>query len=297
MMSAYGSWCIMHSLRLSKIADIVGALSLDAFNCRLEPFDELTQEIHPHPGQVQTAENIRNLLKGSAMRDLPKEQLQDPYSFRCIPQVHGACKQVIDQTRSTIKIEINSVSDNPNVFPEEDKILSGGNFHGEYMALGLDMLAIALAELGNIAERRMFQLLGGLRGLPVYLTSNAGLQSGLMTLQYTAASIVSQNKQLATPASVDSIVSSNGQEDHVSMGANSATKAYQVVLNLERVLALELMIAAQAMEMRKPTGTSKVLEALLVDYRKVVKPLNGDRVTDKDIANTIAFLRETPLPI
>ena len=183
------------------------------------------------------------------------------------------------------------MTDNPTIFPDEDLIISAGNFHGQPLALPLDFLAIALAELGSISERRTYQLISGLRGLPAFLVANPGLDSGFMIPQYTAASIVSQNKQLCTPASVDSIVSSNGQEDHVSMGANAATKLYRVVLNLEKILAIELMNASQSMEFRRPAKTSEKLEQLIADYRKVVPFVDKDRVLFTDIKNSIDFLR------
>ncbi len=223
-MSAYGIWSLIHAQRLIKLANIIGALSLDAFDGRIEAFDELVHNIRPQKGQKKVAEEIRELLKGSAIISQEKKHVQDPYSFRCIPQVHGASYDAIQYVQEILLTEVNGVTDNPNVFPEEEKIISAGNFHGQPLALSLDFLAIALAELGSISERRTYQLISGSRDLPNYLVANPGINSGLMIPQYTAASLVSQNKQLCSPASVDSIVSSNGQEDHVSMGANAATK-------------------------------------------------------------------------
>jgi histidine ammonia-lyase len=237
-----------------------------------------------------TAKRMKELLDGSQIIARPKAHVQDPYSFRCIPQVHGASKDTIDYVKKVFKTEINSVTDNPNIFVGEDLIISGGNFHGQPLALALDFLAIALSELGSISERRTYQLISGLRGLPAFLVDNPGLNSGFMIPQYTAASIASQNKQLATPASIDSIVSSNGQEDHVSMGANAATKCLKVMENLERILAIELMNASQAIHFREPLQSSEFIEMFLKSYRKVVPLVKEDRILHYDIENSIAFL-------
>lgn len=290
-MSAYGIFILLKAMRLSKWADVIGALSADAFGCRIEPFKILSHQIRPHKGQLDTAARIFSLLQDSPFMAEEKTQVQDPYSFRCMPQVHGATKDTIDHVSSIFEIEINAVTDNPNVFPDEDEIISAGNFHGQALAMGLDFLSIALAELGNISERRTFQLISGQRKLPNFLVENAGLNSGLMIPQYTAASIVSQNKQLASPASVDSIVSSNGQEDHVSMGANAATKCLQVVDNLEKILAIELMTAVQAFDFRRPSKTSERLEKLHASFRKIVPPHVQDRFLAQDIHASIGFLR------
>ena len=290
-MAAYGVYVLLMAKRLSKQADMVGALSLDAFDGRIEPFNELIHRIRPHRGQLETAATFRELLEGSELITREKEHVQDPYSFRCIPQVHGASKDAIAYAEQVFLTEINSVTDNPNIFPEDDEIISGGNFHGQPLALALDFLAIALAELGSISERRTYQLISGLRGLPAFLVAEPGLNSGFMISQYTAASIVSQSKQLCSPASVDSIPSSHNQEDHVSMGANAATKLYKVVHNLERVLAIELFNAAQAMDFRRPGKTSAVLEQLVEDYRVAVPFVASDRVLHDDIIKSIDFLR------
>ncbi len=275
-MSAHAVYALLKSYKLSYLADLIGSVSIDAFDCNLSPFDELVHLARPHRGQIKTAERIRRFLEDSEIAKSEKENVQDPYSFRCIPQVHGASKDTLSFVRKTIKTEINSVTDNPNIFIEEDKIISGGNFHGQPLALAVDYLAIALAELANISERRTYQLVSGLRGLPAFLVENPGLNSGFMIPQYTAASIVSQNKQLAVPASVDSIVSSNGQEDHVSMGANGATKLLRVVENLNSVLAIELFNASQAMYFREPAKTSEMLKAVLAEFREVVPVLYND---------------------
>lgn len=290
-MSAYGMYCLIKSHKLSYLADVIGATSIDAFNCNLSPYDPLVHEVRPHRGQIKTAENILNFLEGSEIGKSEKQSVQDPYSFRCIPQVHGATKDTIDFVTRTIKTEINSVTDNPNIFIEENKIISGGNFHGQPLALALDYLGIAMAELGSISERRTYQLVSGSRGLPIFLVKNPGLNSGFMIPQYTAASIVSQNKQLATPASVDSIVSSNGQEDHVSMGANAATKCLKIIDNIETILAIELFNASQAIHFRSPKKTSPFIESFLEMYRKGVAFVEEDRLMADDIHTSIAFIQ------
>ena len=256
-MSAYGVWILLKAQRISYMADMIGAISLEAFDGRIECFDELIHLVRPHKGQLKVAENIRDFLFGSEIQKTKKVNVQDPYSFRCMPQVHGASKDVISHVKDIFTIEINSVTDNPTIFIKEDKIISGGNFHGQPLAMAMDYLAIGIAELGSISERRTYQLISGQRGLPTFLVTKPGLNSGMMIPQYTAASIASQNKQLCTPAAVDSIVSSNGQEDHVSMGANAATKLYKVVENTERILAIELLNATQAIAFRNKKSTSR----------------------------------------
>jgi histidine ammonia-lyase len=289
-MSAYGAHILMKVSKFSYLADLIGTISLEAFDGRIEPFHELIHFIRPHKGQIITANRIKGFLEGSEIIEQVKAHVQDPYSFRCIPQVHGASKDAFDYVKKVFKTEINSVTDNPNIFIESDQIISGGNFHGQPLALALDFMAIALAELGSISERRSYQLISGLRNLPAFLVDNPGLNSGLMIPQYTAASIASQNKQLATPASIDSIVSSNGQEDHVSMGANAATKALRVLDNLERILAIELMNASQAIEYRRPLLSSDFIEMFLSAYREEVPLIKEDRILHYDIENTVSFL-------
>lgn len=290
-MGAYGIFILIKACKLSYLADLISAVSLEAFDGRIEPFTDLIHLIRPHKGQVQTAERIRDFLDGSEIITQEKKHVQDPYSFRCIPQVHGASKDTIDYVMKVFRTEINSVTDNPNIFVDEDIIVSGGNFHGQPLALALDFLGIALAEFGSISERRTYQLISGLRELPAFLVSDPGLNSGFMIPQYTAASIVSQNKQLATPASVDSIVSSNGQEDHVSMGANAATKTLRIINNLERILAIELFNASQAIEFRRPLQSSDFIEMFLKSYRTEVEFVSEDRIFHYDIEKTIAFLQ------
>ena len=290
-MSAYGVWSTLHAQRLLSLANLIGALSLDSFDGRIEPFDELVHGIRPHRGQVSVAREVKNILAGSSILTQPKKHVQDPYSFRCIPQVHGATEDVVQFVAQTFLTEINSVTDNPNCFPEEDKIISAGNFHGQPLALAMDFLAIGLSELGSISERRTYQLISGARDLPNYLVANPGINSGLMIPQYTAASLVSQNKQLSSPASVDSIVSSNGQEDHVSMGANAATKLYRVVNNLYSILAIELITAAQALEFRRPLRSSTQLEEFVHTFRAVVPFIETDRLLHEDMVRAEQFLK------
>jgi histidine ammonia-lyase len=289
-MSAYGTWCVLQGYELAWMADIAGAVSLDAFDGRIEPFDPLLHKIRRHNGQSEVADHIQELLRGSQLIRRRKEHVQDPYSFRCIPQVHGASRDALDYCAMVLETEINSVTDNPTIFPDEDKIISGGNFHGQPLALALDFLSIAVAELGSISERRTYLLISGQRELPPFLIADPGLNSGFMIPQYTAAGIVSQNKQLCTPASVDTIPSSNGQEDHVSMGANAATKAYRVVENTKTILAIEFLNAAQALEFRRPLKTSPVLEKFLADFRKHVPFMKEDRILFDDMAETRKFL-------
>jgi len=293
-MSAFGTWAVLKAKKLSYLADLIGAISLEGFDGRPEAFDELLHLIRPHNGQIQTAKNIREFLEGSEIITSEKKHVQDPYSFRCMPQVHGASKDAIAYVEKVMETEVNSVTDNPTVFQADDKILSGGNFHGQPLALAMDFMAIALAELGSISERRTYQLIHGYRDLNPFLVAEPGLNSGFMIPQYTAASIVSQNKQLATPASVDSIESSNGQEDHVSMGANAATKLYQVVNNLERILAIELMNASQALHFRE-AKSSEFIENFIETYREEVPVVKEDRILHYDIEASIDFIQSLEL--
>ena len=289
-MSANGVFAMLRAFKLSKKADLIAALSLEAFDGCLDPFLDCLHQMRPHKGQIETADNFRKLLEGSELVAREKDHVQDPYSFRCIPQVHGATKDAIRYVASVLLTEINSVTDNPTIFPDEDKIISGGNFHGQPLAISYDFLAIALAELGNISERRVAQLIMGLRGLPEFLVANPGVNSGFMIPQYASASMVSQNKMYCYAASSDSIVSSNGQEDHVSMGANAAIKIFKVMDNLNHILAIELMNAAQGIDFRRPAKTSPILENFLKEYRKEVAFVNDDIVMYKEIHKTVAFL-------
>jgi len=290
-MTAYGVYAILQGEQLLNQANMIAALSLEAFDCRTEPFHPLVHEVRPHTGQQQVAASIRNWLAGSQTAAREKATVQDPYSFRCVPQVHGASYDTWLYAASVFETEMNAVSDNPNLFPDEDLIISAGNFHGQPLAYALDFLAIAMAEIGSISERRVYQLISGSRGLPAFLIAHSGLNSGMMIPQYTAASIVSQNKQLAVPASVDSITSSNGQEDHVSMGANAATKLHRILENVQTILAIELMNAAQAFELRGDWKTSTSLTNLMLAYRSEVSFLNEDRLLHDDILASKRFLQ------
>lgn len=294
-MSAYGVYSLINAMRLSRWADHIGAMSLDAFDGRMEPFEHNVHAIRPHNGQIETARVFREILAGSEIVKQPKKHVQDPYSFRCIPQVHGASKDTIAYVASVLETEINSATDNPTVFPDTDEVISAGNFHGQPIALAMDFLAIAVAELANISERRIYKIISGVRGLPNFLVANPGVNSGFMIPQYTAASIVSQSKGLCWPASCDSIPSSQGQEDHVSMGSNAATKLWKVVQNTERVLAIELMNAAQALEFRRPLRSSAAVEAMFDAYRKVVPFVENDTVMFPHIASSVKFLNEYEL--
>jgi histidine ammonia-lyase len=288
-MTAYGIYILLKAHKLSYLADVIGTLSLEGFDGRIEPFNELIHNVRPHNGQLKTAQRIKHLLKDSELISQDKQHVQDPYSFRCMPQVHGATKDTIRFVTKTFLTEVNSVTDNPNIFVEEDQIISGGNFHGQPLALGLDFLAIAISELGNISERRTYQLVSGHRHLPPFLIANPGLNSGFMIPQYTAASIVSQNKQYATPASVDSIESSNGQEDHVSMGANAATKCKKVIDNLQTILAIELYTASQALSFGKGK-TAPFLESIVGLFRQKIPIVKEDRVMHIDIVKASEFI-------
>lgn len=291
-MSAYGIHSLLRAKKLSTFCDVVAAISIDAYDGRISPFNDLVHKVRPHDGQFITAKNIKKALAGSEIIEQEKAHVQDPYSFRCSPQVHGASKDAINHVQSVFEKEINSVTDNPTIFPDEDEIISAGNFHGQPLAIALDYLGIAIAELGSISERRTYKLIGGERGIPAFLVANPGLNSGFMIPQYAQASVVSQNKQLATPCSVDTIDSSNGQEDHVSMGANAATKVYRMVDNLEKILGIELMNAAQGLEFRKPLKSSDFIEELIAEYRKEVAFVNDDVEMHTLMENSIIFVKE-----
>ena len=289
-MSSYAVYNLIKSQNIIHQSNKIAALSLEAYDCKAEPFLPQIHRVRNQSGQITTAKEIMELLSGSETFFAEKQQVQDPYSFRCIPQVHGACRDAIDYCKSIVEKEINGVTDNPNIFVEDDLIVSGGNFHGEPLALTLDFMAMALSELGNIAERRVYRLLSGARNLPEFLTPNPGLNSGLMIPQYTAASIVSQNKQLCTPASVDSISSCNEQEDHVSMGEKEKKKCLRVVENIEKILAIELLTAAQAFEFRRPLKSSIAIENFYTAYRSVVSFNESDRFLHLDIDKSLLFI-------
>lgn len=290
-MGAFAVWALLQSHRLNKWADSIAAMSLDAYYGLVEPFTDSVHQVRPHKGQIDTASRMRELLAGSEIMEKPKSYVQDPYSFRCVPQVHGTVKDTVRYVESVIDVEINSATDNPTVCPDDDLIISAGNFHGEPIALPMDFLAIAMSELANISERRIYKLVSGTRGLPSFLVANPGVNSGFMITQYTAASIVSLNKSLCSPASVDSIPSCQGQEDHVSMGANAAIKLYKVILNTERVLAIELFNATQALEFRRPLRSSQVIQEIFDAYRKEVPFIINDEVMYPYIQKSVDFIR------
>ncbi|MFM1933037.1 MAG: hypothetical protein RL226_2340 [Bacteroidota bacterium] len=293
-MSAYGCHNVMRARKLQVWADLIAAMSLEAFDGRKEPFGKSVNEIRHQEGQIRVAENMRTILQGSALIEQPKKHVQDPYCFRCIPQVHGASRDAIAYAGRIVENEINAVTDNPTIFPDEDLVVSAGNFHGQPLALALDYLAIALAELGSISERRTYKLISGQRGLPPFLVANPGLNSGFMIPQYTAASIVSQNKVLCHPASVDTIDSSNGQEDHVSMGAHAATKCFRVGQNVQRILAIELLNAAQALEFRGSENTSPVVKRVFDAFREKVAFVNNDAYLHPLMERSFEFIAQDP---
>ena len=294
-MNAYAALLTLKSLRLASVADVIAAISLDAFDGRMEPFHASVHAVRPHPGQAMVAAHIRELLDGSALMERVKHHVQDPYSFRCVPQVHGASRDAIAHVAKVVSRELESVTDNPTVFDDEDLIISAGNFHGQPLALSMDFLAIAVAELGSISERRTYKLIGGQRGLPSFLVAKSGLNSGFMIPQYTAASLVSANKQRCMPNSVDTIDSSNGQEDHVSMGAAAALKTWDIVHDVERILAIELFTAAQALEFRRPAKSSKAIEGLITDLRRTVPFITSDVVMHEPMEATLEFVRKLAL--
>lgn len=291
-MSSHAVAAIIKSRRLSRLADKIGAMSLDAYDGRIEPFGDEVNAVRPHPGQLATARAIRGWLEGSELIARPKMHVQDPYSFRCMPQVHGAVKDALAYVGSVIETEINSPTDNPTIFPDEDIIVSAGNFHGEPIAIPMDYLAVAMAELASISERRIYKLISGTRGLPSFLVAKPGLNSGFMIPQYAAASIVNDSKAMCWPTSCDTIPSSQGQEDHVSMGANSATKLCRIVDNTERVLAIELINAAQALDMRRPLKSSPALEQWHDDFRCHVPFVDKDTVMSPLIKASVEFLQK-----
>ena len=290
-MLSFAIWNLIKAKRLMEQADMIAALSLEAFDGRLEPFTHGVHAIRPHNGQIETAAAIRNILAGSEIARQTKQHVQDPYSFRCVPQVHGASKDALAHIENVFVTELNSATDNPTILPDEDMIVSAGNFHGQPLAIHLDFLAIAIAEIGSISERRTYQLISGKRGLPSFLVARPGLNSGFMIPQYAQASVVSQNKMLCMPNSVDTLDSSQGQEDHVSMGANAATKCFRVVNNVEEILAIELFNAAQALEFRRPLKSSPIIEELVAEYRKIVNFIEVDEVMYTHINNTVKFLQ------
>jgi histidine ammonia-lyase len=292
LMAAYGAFVLERALTLQKNADVLAALTLEALRGSISPFDARVHAIRPHQGQRTVAENIRALMTESEILESHKDcgRVQDPYSLRCVPQVHGASRDAIEYARNVIEIELNSVTDNPLVF-DDGSIVSGGNFHGQPLAFALDFAAIALAELASIAERRIYLLLTGHDGLPTLLMKDTGLNSGFMIPQYTAAALVSQNKILCHPASVDSIPTCLGQEDHVSMGSLAALKLLEVLDNVEKVLAIEALSAAQALDYRRPLSPGRGVLAAHACLREVVSHKEADAYFGDDIERAVALLR------
>ena len=295
MMTAYATHIAHRALKLLKLCDIAAALSVEALKGTDTAFDERIHKLRPYKGQIDCAENLRRLLKGSEIRESHRhndERVQDAYSLRCVPQVHGASRDAINYLVEVCKIEINSANDNPLIFAKDKIHLEGGNFHGQPLALALDFAAIALSELANISERRIDKLVNGsLNELPKFLTTHAGLHSGLMIAQYTAASIVSENKVLAHPASVDSIPTSAGQEDHNSMGSISAQKCWRILHNAENVLAIELLSAAQAIDFHNPLKCGKGTDAAYKTLRATLKHIDKDRLLQTEIKKSYSLLR------
>lgn len=289
-MSAYASFSVSNAEKILSQFNQIAAISLEAYDGRIEPFGNSVNEIRNQKGQIEIASFFRTILAGSEICKQKKEHVQDPYSFRCIPQVHGASLDAINYCKEIVEREINAVTDNPTIFPDEDDVVSAGNFHGQPLAISMDFLAIAVAELGSISERRVYKLISGTRNLPAFLVANPGLNSGFMIPHYTAASIVSQNKQLCSPASVDTIDSSNGQEDHVSMGANAATKLYRIIQNCYTIQGIELMNAAQAIEFRRPLKSSDRIEKIVSEYRKVVPFIKEDKYLHPEIDKSRNFV-------
>jgi histidine ammonia-lyase len=299
MMTAYAAYISARAKKLIKLADISAALSHEALRATDKAFDERIHKLRPFAGQIITAKNILALIKNSQIRKSHVKndpRIQDAYSIRCVPQIHGASRDAIDYVCSRVEIEINSVNDNPIIFPDTEEHIEGGNFHGQSMALAMDFMGIALSELANVSERRIERMVNGnLSGLPRFLAVNGGLNSGLMIAQYTAASLVSENKVLSHPASVDSIPTSANQEDHNSMGSIAAQKCYRIMQNLENVLAIELLTAAQAVEFLKPLKCGAGTSIAYKEIRKVVKPLVKDRILYDDIKKVLGIVKNDSL--
>ena len=294
LMTAVTTLAFLEARRLATTADVVGALSLDVLKGTDVAFDPRIHAARPHPGQAASARNLRRLLAGSPLRESHRGcgRVQDAYTLRCMPQVHGAVRDALGFVAATLAVEVNAATDNPMVFADAGEMLSGGNFHGEPVALAADLLAIAVAELGGISERRTERLVNpALSGLPAFLTPRGGLQSGLMIGHVTAAALASENKGLAHPASVDSIPTSAGKEDHVSMGVTAAHKAARVVANARRILAVEVLAACQALEFHRPLETSPALMAAYGRVREVIPPYNEDRYLAPEIEVLAALVR------
>lgn len=285
VMTSVGSIALYDSMNLSKMADIISSLTIEALNGIVTAYDKKVHQVRAHLGQMNTAENLLRLLEGSNMTTEQGEiRVQDAYTLRCIPQIHGASKDAIDYVKEKVSVEINSATDNPLIFKDENQVISGGNFHGQPMALSFDFLGIALAEMANVSERRLERLVNpALSGLPAFLVEKGGLNSGFMIVQYSAASMVSENKVLAHPASVDSIPSSANQEDHVSMGTIAARKAMSILDNTRKVLSMEMMAACQAIDIRGNKGLGKGTKIAYDIVRDNVAKIDDDRIMYKDI--------------
>ena len=286
VMTAVGGLALYDALNLSKTADIAAAMTFEACNGIVTALDEQVHRVRPHKGQLCTAKNLRTLLAGSEMTTEQGDiRVQDPYTLRCVPQIHGATKNALAYILDQVELEMNSVTDNPIIFPDTNQVISGGNFHGQPMALSFDFMGIAVAELADVAERRIERLVNPQLnyGLPDFLVKDGGLNSGYMILQYTAAALVSENKVLAHPSSVDSIPSSAGQEDHVSMGTIGARKARDIVANVRRVLATELVCAAQAVDLRGKKKLGLGTETAYSEIRAVVPRMDADREVYADV--------------
>jgi histidine ammonia-lyase len=296
LMSAYGAYVLEKSSRLTKLADLVGAMSLEALQGSLTPFDERIQSVRPFRGQADVAWNVRSILVGSEILESHRDcgKVQDPYSLRCVPQVHGATRGALAHASDVVETEINSATDNPLVF-SDGSILSGGNFHGQPLALAMDYAAIALAELASISERRLYLLLSGQDGLPPLLMRETGVNSGFMIPQYTAAALVSENKVLCHPASVDSLPTSLGQEDHVSMGSISAVKLLQVFRNVETVLAIELLAAAQALDYRHPLRAGRGVDSAHRFVRAIMPHRESDYYFREDLDPCMTIVQGSDL--
>lgn len=288
--AAYMCYAVINGIQLIDRATEFASVSIEAYSCDHAPYLPFSHIIRRHAGQISIADRVYDWIADTAIQG-SSVNVQDPYAFRCVPQVHGACHTAIEHARGIVLQEINAVTDNPNIFHLDDKIISAGNFHAQPLAMVLDYMGIAIAEMGSISERRIYKLINGDRQLPMYLADNPGLESGYMIAQYTAASIVSQNKQWCTPASIDSIVSSKGQEDHVSMAANAATKCYRIIDNVWQVLAIELMIGVRAIEYRQPMQPSTKTKALLRQYREIIPLVEGDHIVHDHMQQSLAFVR------
>ena len=298
VMLALGTLALVEAKKLVKLADIISCLTLDAVRGTASAFDERISLLKPQPGQVDVSRNLLKIIKGSAIVTSHKDdgKVQDPYSLRCIPQVHGACRQTLRHSEEVLNIELNSVTDNPLVFADTGDVISGGNFHGEALALTMDYLAMGLSEICNIAERRVEKMMNPhFSDLPAFLTKNSGLNSGLMIAHVTMAALASENKYLCHPASVDSIPTSTDKEDHVSMGVTSGRKLHEVLSNVQHGLAIELLCNTQGLEFLRPLKTSPGLEKVITLVRKHVRPIEEDRTFHKDIENLTKLIQTDEL--